>query len=149
MRRLCGGVCQSPPAVQQLFGPFSPLLAMEGLQEPTLNSLSPGSCPPSPPGQLQLQSPHLSPGAYSPVDPHQLGSSFYQFQLQGPFLPEGLSAEPDCGSAAGGSATQRLQLDFALPPTCPLSPSVAPFEFGAISSFLAPTPIQHPRSLTQ
>ncbi|KAM6962422.1 mesoderm induction early response protein 2 [Aplochiton taeniatus] len=152
MLELCGAVCPSPPAGQQLFSPFSPLLAMEGLSgllEPTLNSLSPGSCPPSPPGQLQFQSHPLSPGAYSPVDPHHLGSGFYQFQLQGPFLPEGLSAEPDCGTAAGGGAGQRLQLDFALPPPCPLSPSIAPSEFGGISSFLGPAATQHPCSLTQ
>ncbi|KAM9358131.1 mesoderm induction early response protein 2 [Symphorus nematophorus] len=141
---LCGDGCP-----QQLFGcPFS-LLPMDDLQDP-----GSGSCCPSAPVQLHSQSsPQICQWANgSPPschDDHQLpGSCFYQLHMRGgPFVSEG----PDCGTAGGGAGSPHgLQVGFSLSPSAsPPSSSVLPSHFQAFGSLLHPSPVQHPRSLTQ
>ncbi|XP_035509773.1 mesoderm induction early response protein 2 [Morone saxatilis] len=141
---LCGDGCP-----QQLFGcPFS-LPPMDDLQEP-----SSGSCCPSAPVQLQSQpSPQSSQWAggspSSCHDDHRLqGSCFYQLHMRGgPFVSEG----PDCGTAGGGTGSPHgLQVEFSLSPSAsPPSSAVLPSHFQTFGSLLHPSPVQHPRSLTQ
>nr|XP_046208593.1 mesoderm induction early response protein 2-like [Oncorhynchus gorbuscha] len=149
---LCGAPCPSPLR-EQLFSHFSPLPPLEDLQqEPSLNCSSPGHGPTSPPAQLHLSSLPCCSSPCPPVEPPLLGSGFYQLQL-GPFLPDGLSMGPEDGDSQG------LQIDFSLPSIPQTSPTIAPSvsitsDFGAISSYLCPSalcpsPVQHPRSLTQ
>ncbi|KAM3876083.1 mesoderm induction early response protein 2 [Diretmus argenteus] len=142
LSELCADGCP-----QQLFScPFSPLPPVDDLQDP-----GPGSCCSSPTAQLQFQpSPQSShrPSPASTPDDHQLlGSGFYQLQLHGPFVPEG----PDCSTAGSGNGatTHRLQGDFSLPFASPPSHAILPSDFGAFGSLLCPSPVQHPRSLTQ
>uniref|UniRef100_A0A8C7LIP1 Mesoderm induction early response 1, family member 2 n=2 Tax=Oncorhynchus mykiss TaxID=8022 RepID=A0A8C7LIP1_ONCMY len=149
---LCGAPCPSPLR-EQLFSHFSPLPPLEDLQqEPSLNFSSPGHSPTSPHAQLHLSSLPCCSSPCPPAEPPLLGSGFYQLQL-GPFLPDGLSMGPEDGDSQG------LQIDFSLPSIPQTSPAIAPSvsitsDFGAISSYLCPSalcpsPVQHPRSLTQ
>lgn len=140
---LCGDGCP-----QQLFAcPFS-LPPMDDLRGP-----GPGSCCPSSLVQFQSQpSPRSSQwaGGSPPSchDDHCLpGSCFYQLHMcSGPFVPEG----PDCDPAGGGTGSHHgLQVEFSLPSSSPPSSSVLPSHFQALGSLLHPSPVQHPRSLTQ
>ncbi|XP_044054704.1 mesoderm induction early response protein 2 isoform X2 [Siniperca chuatsi] len=138
---LCGDGCS-----QQLFGcPFS-LPLMDDLRDPGSGSCQ--SCP-SAPLQLQSQPSHQSSqwADESPPschDDHHL-PGFYQLHMRGgPFVSEG----PDCGTAGGG--TGGLQVEFSLCPSAsPPSSAVLPSHFQAFGSLLHPSPVQHPRSLTQ
>ncbi|KAL7396721.1 hypothetical protein ABVT39_010794 [Epinephelus coioides] len=140
---LCGDGCP-----QQLFGcPFS-LPPMDDLRD-----AGSGSCCPSALVQLQSQpSPQSSQwaGGSPPSchDDHRLqGSCFYQLHMcGGPFVSEG----PDCDAAGGGTGSPHgLQVEFSLPSASPPSSSVLPSHFQTFGSLLHPSPVQHPRSLTQ
>ncbi|XP_059197719.1 mesoderm induction early response protein 2 isoform X2 [Centropristis striata] len=140
---LCADGCP-----QQLFGcPFS-LPPMDGLRDH-----GSGSCCPSALVQLQSQpSPQSSQwaGGSPPSchdDHHLPGSCFYQLHMcSGPFVSEG----PECDTADGGAGSPHgLQVEFSLPSASPPSSSVLPSHFQAFGSLLHPSPVQHPRSLTQ
>ncbi|XP_030289962.1 mesoderm induction early response protein 2 isoform X2 [Sparus aurata] len=134
---------------QQLFGcPFS-LPPIDDLRDP-----GSGTCCPSVPVQLQSQPSPLSSqwAARSPPSCHDdlrlPGSCFYQLHMcGGPLVPEG----PDCGTACSGTgSTHGLQVEFSLSPSAsPPSSALLPSHFQAFGSLLHPSPVQHPRSLTQ
>lgn len=140
---LCGDRCP-----QQLFAcPFS-LLPMDDLRDPGSGT----SCPSASVQLLAQSSPQTSLWACgSPPschdDPHLPGSCFYQLHMRGgPFDCEGR----DCGAAGGGTVPPcELQVEFSLPPASPPSPAVLPSHFQAFGSLLHPSPVQHPRSITQ
>ncbi|XP_028260418.1 mesoderm induction early response protein 2 [Parambassis ranga] len=138
LSELCADECP-----QQLFGcPFS-LPPMGNQQDPGSDS-----CCPSAPVQLQTQPSAQSPqwacgSSPSHHDNHGLQNPcFYQLHMRGgPFVSDG----PDSGTAGGGAgAPHRLRVEFSLPSVS--SPSS---HFQAFGSLLHPSPIQHPRSLTQ
>lgn len=141
---LCGDGCP-----QQLFGcPFS-LPPMDDLRD-----LGSGTCCPSVPVQLQSQPSPLSSqwAGRSPPSCHDdlrlPGSCFYQLHMcSGPLVPEG----PDCGTACSGTgSTHGLQVEFSLSPSAsPPSSALLPSHFQAFGSLPHPSPVQHPRSLTQ
>lgn len=143
LSELCGDRCP-----QQLFGcPFS-LPTIDDLRDPDS-----GSCCPSVQARLKSQPSSQSSqctcgGPPSCHDDHCLrGPCFFQLHMRGrPFVSEG----PDCGAA--GSMTDsphRLQVEFSLPCVSPPSSAVLPSHLQAYGSLLHPSPIQHPRSLTQ
>ncbi|XP_041863055.1 mesoderm induction early response protein 2 isoform X2 [Melanotaenia boesemani] len=142
LSELCGDECP-----QQLFEcPFS-FPSMDNLRDPGSES-----CCPSSPVQLQSQplaqsSQWACQSSPSHRDDHGLRSScFYQLHMHGEhFASEG----SDCGTAGEGADTpHRLQMDFSLP-SAPPSSSVFSSHFQVFGSLLHPSPIQHPRSLTQ
>lgn len=136
---------------QQLFGcPFS-LSPVDDLRDPGSGNCQ--SCP-SAPVQLQSQpSPQSCQWAdgsppFCHDDHHLPGSCFYQLHMcGGPFVSE----SPDCGTAGGGTGSPHgLQVEFSLSPSAsPPSSAVLPSHFQAFGSLLHPSPVQHPRSLTQ
>nr|XP_029135849.1 mesoderm induction early response protein 2 [Labrus bergylta] len=140
---LCGDECPQ----QLLACPFS-LPPMDPLRHP-----GSGTCCPSAPNQLLSQpSPQNSPWSCgSPLschaDPHLQGSCFYQLHMRGgPFVSDGL----DCGEEGGVNVSPfGMQLEFGLPSVSHPSPAVLPSHFQAFGSLLHPSPVQHPRSLTQ
>ncbi|XP_023133549.1 mesoderm induction early response protein 2 [Amphiprion ocellaris] len=140
LSELCGDDCP-----QQLFGcPFS-LPPIHDLRDSGSDS-----CCPSAPVQLQSQPSAQASQWSSPShhDDHGLPNPcFYQLHMRGgPFVSEG----PDCGTAGGeAGAPHRLQVEFSLPSASPPSSAVLPSHFQAFGSLLHPSPVQHPRSLTQ
>lgn len=143
LSELCGDECP-----QQLFGcPFS-LPPIDGLQESGSDS-----CCPSAPVQLQSQlfaetSQWACGNSPALHDNHGLPNScFFQLHMRGEHL---LSEGPDCGTvSSGASASHMLQVEFSLPSSSSSSTAVLPSHFQAFSSLLHPSPVQHPRSLTQ
>lgn len=143
LSELCGDECP-----QQLFGcPFS-LPPIDGLQESGSDS-----CCPSAPVQLQSQlfaetSQWACGNSPALHDNHGLPNScFFQLHMRGEHL---LSEGPDCGTVSGGaSASHMLQVEFSLPSSSSSSTAVLPSHFQAFGSLLHPSPVQHPRSLTQ
>ncbi|XP_005920890.1 mesoderm induction early response protein 2 isoform X2 [Haplochromis burtoni] len=143
LSELCGDECP-----QQLFGcPFS-LPPIDGLQESGSDS-----CCPSAPVQLQSQlfaetSQWACGNSPALHDNHGLPNScFFQLHMRGDHL---LSEGPDCGTVSGGaSASHMLQVEFSLPSSSSSSTAVLPSHFQAFGSLLHPSPVQHPRSLTQ
>lgn len=144
LSNLCGDGCP-----EQLFGcPFS-LPPMDDLQDH-----GSGSCCPSGPVELQSQpspqSPHWTGGSSASChNDHCLpGSCFYQLHMRGGhFVSEG----PDCSTAVDGTGSSHgLQVEFRLSPSSsPPSSAVLPSHFQTFGSLLHPSPVQHPRSLTQ
>lgn len=168
MEELCASPCPSSPPQESVFGPYPPLPSLEELREPPppcSDSLSPPqlfpSCysPSSSPFTCTSTS-HSSPPR-TPDSHLHTGSGFYQLQL-GSYLQDDLPSGSGC-SHSSVAVSDRMEVDFSMPPVLPLmSPMPDPpsssasvtAEFGSLGGIplpppLCPTPVQHPRTLTQ
>lgn len=75
------------------------------------------------------------------------GSYFYHLDTPaGRLVPD----RRDCGTAVDGTESHGLHVEFGLsPPVSPPPSAVLPSHFQALGGLRQPSPVQHPRSVTQ